>query len=74
MHMPQKIGLVGKAGDIEIGKVAGASYGNGVFQIHKQKQRLVFNGIAERPVLSLTVDSQHQLKLITGNLQWTWRF
>ena len=53
MHIPQQIGLVGKDGDILSAKVSGVPEENGVFQISKQKQKLVFNGIEERPVLSL---------------------
>lgn len=54
VYIPQHIGLIGSDGkDITPEKVTGADYDNSVLHLTKRKQKVVFSGIKERPVLSL---------------------
>lgn len=54
VYIPQRIGLIGSDGkDIKPEKVTGADYDDGVLHLTKRKQKIVFSGITERPVLSL---------------------
>ena len=54
VYIPQRIGLIGADGqDIKPDKTVGADYNNGVLHLTKRKQKVVFSGVKERPVLSL---------------------
>ncbi len=54
VYIPQKIGLIGPdGGDIKAAKVTGAEFENDVLHLTKRKHKVTFNGIKERPVLSL---------------------
>ena len=54
VYIPQRIGLIGTDGeDMMPYKVSGADYVDGVLHLTKRKQKIVFSGITERPVLSL---------------------
>lgn len=54
VYIPQRIGLIGADGkDMIPTKVVGADYVDGVLHLTKRKQKIVFSGIKERPVLSL---------------------
>ncbi|TKT81251.1 aminopeptidase N [Aquamicrobium sp. LC103] len=54
MHIPLSFGLVGKDGnDIEVGAVDGATVEDGVLHVRKRKHTVRFEGVAERPVVSL---------------------
>lgn len=54
VYIPQRIGLIGADGkDMIPTKVVGADYVDGVLHLTKRKQKIVFSGIEERPVLSL---------------------
>lgn len=54
VYIPQRIGLISADGkDMIPEKVVGADYVNGVLHLTKRKQKVVFSGIKERPVLSL---------------------
>ncbi|MBL1405098.1 MAG: aminopeptidase N [Rhizobiales bacterium] len=53
MHMPLRIGLVGKNGDIKAKTIEGADYRDDVFEIKARKHKIKFLGIKERPILSI---------------------
>lgn len=54
MHIPQRIGLVGRNGEtLEVEGAKGAELSNGVLHLTKRNHKVVFSGIAEKPVVSL---------------------
>ncbi len=54
MHIPLAFGLVGgNGGDTTFDKVEGAQVDDGVIQLTKRRQRIVFSGVGSRPVLSI---------------------
>jgi len=54
LYIPQRFGLVGADGkDMMPTKVTGAIVKDDVLHLTKRKQKIVFNGIKERPVVSL---------------------
>lgn len=54
MHMPVRMGLIGEQSGDEVkpSRITGAEYSGDVFEIEKRKQKIVFHGVKERPVLS----------------------
>ncbi|MCP4183368.1 MAG: aminopeptidase N [Hyphomicrobiales bacterium] len=54
MHIPFRIGLVGKGGvDLKATRITGCASEGDVFNLVKRKHKIVFHGITSRPVLSL---------------------
>jgi aminopeptidase N len=54
MHIPLAFGLVGADGhDMAFQSVSGGDVDNGVIHLKERRQKIVFGGLRERPVLSL---------------------
>ena len=54
MHIPVEFGLIGLDGKpVEATSIEGSGVSGSVIHIRKKRQRIVFNGISERPVPSL---------------------
>ncbi|MEZ5812100.1 MAG: aminopeptidase N [Rhizobiaceae bacterium] len=54
MHIPLAFGLVGpNGGDMAFDDVEGAAVNDGVIHLTKRRQKVVFSGVATRPVLSI---------------------
>ncbi len=66
LHIPVKLGLVGKNGDDLPLKLAGGGNGaGGVIHLRKRRETFVFEGLAERPSLSLLRDFSAPVRLTT---------
>lgn len=53
MHMPIRIGLVGKDGDLKAKNIEGAEHQGDVFEIKARRHKIKFHGINECPILSI---------------------
>lgn len=54
LHVPQRIGLIGKnSGDLVPTHVKGAEFSDGVLHLTKRSHTITFEGISEKPVVSL---------------------